>query len=74
MEALAKPDRFRGLGTTSVLSLIVAGYLALTASAFWVFTKTSGQAEDPVEDGANPGSGPLICHCYPEGERESAAD
>ena len=74
IEALAKSDRFKGLGTTSVLSLIVAGYLALTASAFWAFTKTSGQSEDAVEDVVNPGPGSLICYCIPEGEREAAAN
>src|SRR5262249_23712684 len=72
MEALAKSDRFESLRTISVPSLIVAGYLALIASAFWDFTKTSAPVEEPIEDRANMAAGTLICRCYPEVDRESA--
>ncbi len=66
MVALAKANRFGSFGTASIVSLIVAGYMALAGSAFWVFTNRSVDAsQDSIEQSAQAPKA-LLCDCQYE--------
>lgn len=61
MEALAKASK--GFGSTSVLALILAGYMGLAGTAFWAFNKRPSPSSDAIENA--PQSTPaLICDCH----------
>jgi hypothetical protein len=62
LEALAKAGK--GFGSTSVLALIVAGYMGLAGTAFWAFNKRSSPS-DAIEN-ATQSAPAMICECQYE--------
>ena len=61
MEALAKASG--GFGSTSVLVLILTGYMGLAGTAFWAFNKRPSPFIDAIED-ATQSAPALICDCH----------
>jgi len=65
MEALAKTNRFQAVGTASLISLIVAGYMTLAGMAFLSFNEQRATASHSVENtgGSTPA---MVCDCHYE--------
>jgi len=61
METLAKAGK--GFGSTSVLALILAGYMGLAGTAFWAFNKRPSPSIDAIED-TTQSAPALICDCH----------
>jgi hypothetical protein len=73
MKALATANRFGSFGTASILSLVVAGYLALAGSAFWAFTNQSaGGSQESIEPYSEAPTA-LVCDCQYEKPTPAAA-
>jgi hypothetical protein len=64
INALAK-SRFGEFGGATVVSLIVAGYMALAGSAFWMFTNRSDGSNADSTRRAAP---TLMCECHDEAQ------
>ncbi len=63
LENLGKPGRLNWLSGTGVMSLIIIGFMATTASAFWTFTKSGEPNVQTIEPAATPAESALICEC-----------
>jgi len=61
LEKLAKQGRFDSALDLGVFSLIIVGFMATTASAFWTFT-TRGANNPPALERASVAD-PLVCEC-----------
>jgi len=73
MEALAKTNRFQAVGTASLISLIVAGYMTLAGTAFLSFNERRAPASHSVEDTGNA-TPALVCDCHYENPETCATN
>jgi len=67
----ARADRFAGLWEFKAILLIMFGFTAVTASAFWSFTKVGVVPQQRIEQRAPATSTPVLCECPPAVGRPS---
>jgi hypothetical protein len=73
MDTLAKANRFQAFGTASLISVIVAGYMALAGTAFLSLNEQRPSANPSVGETANAGPS-MVCDCHYENTSECAAN